>query len=261
MPRITLRTKHPTRVLPNGNPDYLPLDEPPPKPPVINGISPILADQLFMARDDLILLFPDDRTLLSQPSFGTPARKRQYRGELSWMATVVPLNVNVGNQANRQYDDEYLLSIIVFSARNLALERANSVDADIADVPERTTNVRLLGGGFSGGEVQLRHPIHKNVTNRLQYAENVLKVQTNSWIMLSGNVANNNANQRKRYYRWYRVLNASPAVVNQNGVATRNVTLQGADWELANNNTQATIMEGVVGVFERKIRLDHSSLW
>ena len=248
MPRISLRTKHPTQILDNGNPRYLPL-------------TPIAADQLFMARDDLILLFPDDRTLLSQPSFGAPARKRQYRGELSWMATVVPLNVNVGNQANRQYDDEYLLSIIVFSARNLALERANSVDADIADVPERTTNVRLLGGGFSGGEVQLRHPIHKNVTNRLQYAENVLKVQTNSWIMLSGNVANNNANQRKRYYRWYRVLNASPAVVNQNGVATRNVTLQGADWELANNNTQATIMEGVVGVFERKIRLEHSSLW
>ena len=253
MPRITLRTKHPTKMLDNGNPDYLPLGAP------IRGIPPVTADQLFMARDDLVLIFPDDRTLLSRPSFGSPVRKRQYRGELSWLATVVPLNVNVGNQANRQYDDEYLLSIAVFSARNLAIEKANAVDADIANVPERTTNVRLLSGGVSGGEVQLRHPIHKNVTDRVLYAENVLKVQTNSWIMLSGNVANN-SNRRKRYYRWYRVLNVSPAFVNKN-VAIRNVMLQGADWELANNNTQATIMEGVVGVFERKIRLENSSLW
>jgi hypothetical protein len=253
MPRITLRTKHPTKMLDNGNPDYLPLGAP------IRGIPPVTADQLFMARDDLVLIFPDDRTLLSRPSFGTPVRKRQYRGELSWLATVVPLNVNVGNQANRQYDDEYLLSIAVFSARNLAIEKANAVDADVANVPERTTNVRLLSGGVSGGEVQLRHPIHKNVTDRLLYAENVLKVQTNSWIMLSGNVANN-SNRRKRYYRWYRVLNVSPAFVNKN-VAIRNVMLQGADWELANKNTQATIMDGVVGVFERKIRLESSSLW
>ncbi|MFP6671367.1 MAG: hypothetical protein VB857_08130 [Pirellulaceae bacterium] len=245
IPRLSLRTQHPTQILANGNPAYLPL-------------GPLAADQLFMARDDLVLIFPDDRTLLSRPSFGSPIRKRQYRGELSWLATVVPLNINVANQANRQYNDEYLLSIVVFSARNMALEKANAVDSEVANVAERTTNVILTGGGIGGGEIQLRHPIHKNVTNRQLYAENVLKLQTNSWLMLSGHLANNDS--RKRHYRWYRVLNVSPAVV-QKGVATRNVMLQGADWGLANNNTQATIMEGVVGVFERKIRLENSSLW
>ena len=249
IPRLSLRTKHPI-PLPNGNPQYLPL--------TVNVQSVLAADQLFMARDDLVLIFPDDRTLLSRPSFGSPIRKRQYRGELSWLATVVPLNINVANQANRQYNDEYLLSIVVFSARNMALEKANAVDSEVANVAERTTNVILTGGGIGGGEIQLRHPIHKNVTNRQLYAENVLKLQTNSWLMLSGHLANNNS--RKRHYRWYRVLNVSPAVV-QKRVATRNVMLQGADWELANNNTQATIMEGVVGVFERKIRLENSSLW
>ncbi|MDE0734521.1 MAG: hypothetical protein OSB47_01780 [Pirellulaceae bacterium] len=76
--------------------------------------------------------------------------------------------------------------------------------------------------------------------------------------MLSGQMDNNN--KTRRYFRWYRVLNVSPAGV-QKGAATRRVTLQGADWELPNANTQATIMEGVIGVFEKKIRLDHSSLW
>ena len=256
MPRITLRTKHPTQILVNGNPAYLPL-------------GPLVADQLFMARDDLVLLFPDDRTLLSRPSFGSPVRKRQYRGELSWMATVVPLDINVKQQLDHQYHDEYLLSIVVFSARNMALEKANAADAEVADVPERTTNVRMVSGGASGGEVQLRHPIPKNIINRKLYAENVLKLQTNSWVLLYGNVAWHNPkqktrefNRRKRYYRWYRVLNASQVTFNKT-VATRNVMLHGGDWDirLPNKNTRATIMAGVVGVFERRIRLENSSLW
>ncbi len=245
IPRISLRTRNPLPAA-NGNPVFTPLTQ-------------LTADQLFMARDDLVLNFPDDRTLMSRPNFGLPSRKRQSRGELSWMATVVPLNILAANQVTRQFDDEYLLSIGVFSARNLATqERAGQVDSEVANVPERTCNIDLLSGGFTGGDVILEHPIHNQVTNKQLFAENVLKLQTNSWVMLSGQLDNNN--NTRRYFRWYRVLNVSPAGV-QKGAATRRVTLQGADWELPNANTQATIMEGVIGVFEKKIRLDHSSLW
>lgn len=243
MPRLSLRIRQPG-LGPNSAPLFTPLN-------------PFTADQLFRAQDDLVLSFPDDRTLISRPSFGLPGRKRQSRGELSWMATVVPLNVHSAGAGN----DEYLLSIVVFSARNLATqERADQVDAATANVPERTTGIQLLGGGYSGGDVELSHPIHENVTatDRQAYAENVLKLQTNSWIMLSGQVTAND--HVKRYFRWYRVLNAAPALVRK-GVAIRQVTLQGADWDVPNANTEATIMEGVVGVFEKKIRLETSSLW
>ena len=244
MPRLSLLTRNPTNPLANG----LPLDQ-------------VTADHLFVARDDLMLLFPDDRTLLSSPNWGIGLRKRQYRGELSWMATVVPLNVAIGNQQNKpQFNDNYLLSIIIFSARNLSVEHAMSVDSTIANVAERATNINLVGGGYAGGEVKLIHPIPKNVTDKQKYAENVLKLQTSSWIMLSGRDNVKNPNRTKRHVRWYRVLNVGPARVQKNN-ATRFVTLQGADWELPNGKTQATIMEGVVGVFEKNIRLENSSLW
>ncbi|MEO2020270.1 MAG: hypothetical protein ABGX05_00480 [Pirellulaceae bacterium] len=241
MPRISLRTRHP-RPAANGTPVFIPL-------------TPLTADQLFMARDDLVLNFPDDRSLMSKPNWGLPSRKRQSRGELSWMATVVPLNVYSARPGN----DEYLLSIVVFSARNLATQdQALQTPDEVANVPERTTSVKLLGGGFSGGEVLLSHRFPSTVINKQLYAENVLKVQTNSWIMLSGQEESDNGNI-KHYFRWYRVLNAAPVV--SNGAATRQVTLQGADWELPAAKTQATIMEGVIGVFEKRIRLETSSLW
>ena len=254
MPRISLRIKHPRQKnhqgscqkcldevisIRNGN-------------PVFTQLTQLTADQLFMARDDLVLNFPDDRTLMSRPTWphalngdGLPVLKRQYRGELSWMATVVPLPSG---------SDEYVLSIIVFSSRNITPEKWDEVDATVANVPERTASVTmpLLGGGWTGGEVQLTHPI-PSTNNAKLYAENVLKLQTNNWVMLSGTF------EKTPLYRWYRVLNVG-SIGYGAGTASRHVTLQGADWP-PDIKTEATIMEGVVGVFEKRIRLETSSLW
>ncbi|HIN96128.1 MAG TPA: hypothetical protein EYN03_10835 [Planctomycetes bacterium] len=172
------------------------------------------------------------------------------------MATVVPV------PSNDQGNDEYVLSIIVFSSRNVnSVDKWNEVDAEVANVPERTCDIIFPGGGYTGGEVELSHRIPGKFTTAEQrqlYAENILKLQTNSWVMLSGTSGG------RKFFRWYRVLNVGSIVP---GTASRPVTLQGADWELAkthslaNPNTKATIMEGVVGVFEKRIRLETSSLW
>ncbi|HIA19090.1 MAG TPA: hypothetical protein EYN70_06670, partial [Planctomycetaceae bacterium] len=72
MPRISLRMKDPANPLAQGG-----------------ALSQAAADHLFVARDDLVLLFDDDRSVLSKPNWGLPEkapdgtpwpapRKRQY---------------------------------------------------------------------------------------------------------------------------------------------------------------------------------------
>ena len=130
-----------------------------------------------------------------------------------------------------------VISIVIFNKRFI-----NYTDPN-AHSHEHLLNITFLNRGFGGGEVRLSHA-HSEA----------LELRHGDWIMLSAN------SEIGSYFRWYRILNVSPAGV-QKGAATRRVTLQGADWELPNANTQVTIMEGVIGVFEKKIRLDHSSLW
>jgi outer membrane protein insertion porin family len=73
------------------------------------------------------------------------------------------------------------------------------------------------------------------------------------WLMLSG--YRNSAPT----YRWYRVVDVSE--VAGSGPYTRDVTLFGPDWHITAASTEATLLNNIVAVYEKTIRLETSGLW
>lgn len=214
------------------------------------------AEDLFIAQDELVFDLPKDALLSpvqkysvwQDPSTGTVyPMKRQTEGRFSWMATLVPRI-----DANQQFTDLYTLSIVVFHRRD------SSYDMNFAN--ERVVNVRdFTGVGFAGGEVVLDGANADEV-----------EVKSGDWLLIMGNLAANTP-----FFRWYRVID-SPSDAEENtttGRWEREVTLQGSDWPStispgtvtspppAYGTARAALIRHVVGVYERTIRLEKSSLW
>ncbi|MBI3463225.1 MAG: hypothetical protein HY000_09225 [Planctomycetes bacterium] len=190
-------------------------------------------------------------------------------GDYSWMLTAAP------SSAWLPGFNSYSISIVVFYKRQPNF-------APLATTPgERTVYADLLDGTRDGGRSALLHYSNANATE-------YLKVKPNSWILLSGNLnpSLNTPNVTAPLFRWYRVISVGELQQSTNynyGNATvyeRLVTLAGPDLDAfpPNNpvNTRnrfldnlpattapdtvptffATLVEGVVNVFERTIELD-----
>lgn len=164
-----------------------------------------------------------------------PLVKRQWEGKFSWLATVVP---------KRNYDsDTYVLSIVVFHRRDLALDA------------ERMINVAFNSNGYNGGDVVLQAA-----------AADDLKMKEGEWLMLAG--TDSDVVPYQYYFHWYRIqtADAGPEEVST-GVWERHLTLFGADWPGQDWATpvidvcKAVWTPGVVAVYEKTIRLETSSLW
>jgi len=193
------------------------------------------SEYVFLSRDDIALEFPDDG---DQPSRqigfetdGTGTGLREFRGDYSWMFTVVP-------QPNTQTDkikqmDRVLVSAAVFHKRRV---RENSNDYEfIQDVQP--------AGGFGGGIVTFSA---SGNADRVEEA-----VQPGNWLML--------IDQNNRFYRWYKVLSMWR---NKNtGAFTLNVS--GPDWAGAinPNATKAMLFTDVVAVYERSLPLERNNPW
>jgi hypothetical protein len=211
------------------------------------------ADALFFVDDDLTYDRPDDRTIMPTQTYvpvpgattPTPNGKRQNDGHMSWMATLVPKI----DRYSLSFNETYVLSIVMFYDR--------PADMTVGDPQyERVVTVAAMpGSGITGGEVLL--------TSTSQTA---LKVRSNDWIMLSGRVLHNIPHLGPSppagtprwipVFKWYRVLDTEAEATDDNndGVWERYVTLMGQDWNAA--ATEAVIVEGVVGVYEKTIRLE-----
>ena len=206
--------------------------------------------------DDLLLQRPKDKTLgpfrLGQSVSSLPYGSRINSGEYSWIATVVP-NPSPGYVT---------VSVIVMRNR----ERGYSIPSGQAGNPEQNaTSERLASisswSGFKGGAGGVVELLSSNNT--------VTRLRSGDWLMLS--------NHTSQTHRWYRVsavegepqfLSVSRDVV---GVSTspslrpvwlRRVYLDGPDISIGptgNNFSQsrtfATLVEGVVSVTERVVRL------
>lgn len=167
-----------------------------------NSISKEFADYIFQSQDDLSISLPSDRALppyqimapandsADDPEDSANFTRRQFEGNMSWMATLVPkaLNTDTYNA------DLYTASIVVFHSRQ-------------ADVAEQVANVTFNSAGIAGGEITITSP-----SGTVEY-----DVRSGSWIMLAGQTT-------PPYYRWYRVLDASDKGTEQH------LTLQGPDW-------------------------------
>lgn len=110
------------------------------------------------------------------------------------------------------------VSVVVFESRRLA----ETADATVL-------GINFVGGGYSGGEAEL--------------AQATNAVKPGQWILVAtpGPPAT---------FRWYRVAAAQPVAAD----GKTYLSLVGADWNPAQAAT-AVLFEGVVGVYERPVRL------
>lgn len=201
--------------------------------------SPVLslnqAGQFFLGEDDLVFNLPKDRTMSPEQRFSfddsaapvtTGPLKRQWEGKFSWLATLIPNSV-----------DTYLLSIVVFHRRDLAVDG------------ERPSTVTFNSSGYNGGDVLLNAS-----------SPDDLKMKEGEWLMLAGV-----RSVSERHFRWYRIQTADAGPVeNSGGGYERNLTLFGQDWpvtQLLPAYNKAIWIPGVVAVYEKTIRLETSSLW
>lgn len=205
---------------------------------VFSGVQPqplgtLLADQLFVFRDDLSYDRPADQSLVAAQQYtsptGTPT-SRQFDGHLSWMATLCPKL----ERAAPIPTSEYVLSIIVFSDR----------PADLSPANEREVGIAFLGSGYMGGEVQLNGP-----------TEESLYLHTNDWLMVSGVSQVSNGSLPFPVFQWYRVTDLDEPEKTAAGY-TRYASLSGQDWDVARTTPRAVIVEEIAGVMERTIHVE-----
>jgi len=243
------------------------------------GRNLLLADSIFQFDDDYAFLRPgiDDVSKLGLPNDRAyPAFqyssdswnigsgnivKRPTLGHFSWMATIVPLiDAYSGAQS-----DEFILSVVVFNDRptDLYLNPGGTANDRLL---ERTVAGYFQNLGETGGEILLTWTATQSTAND-ELAKTRLKLRSGDWLMVGG-VQKGIATNVNRF-KWYRVAHCDPEIDygnNSPGAYSRYATLVGEDWNMsvgvpANNPTyvEVTLMEGVVGVFEKTIRLDYGS--
>jgi hypothetical protein len=215
------------------------------------------ADAIFFVNDDLTYQRDDDRSIAPRQDYEfltaapTVRSRRQTDGHMSWMATLVPRL----DRYTLSFNDTYVLSIVMF------YDRPTSFGYDPAAAAFNLPDERLLtvaampGIGIGGGEVLL--------TSNSATAKDDLKLRSNDWIMLSGIVQHQVPlpGPQPRWipvFKWYRVTDTEAEATDDDGDGTweRYVTLSGPDWDVIPANTQAVVVEGVVGVYEKTIRLE-----
>jgi hypothetical protein len=222
------------------------------------------------------MTFPD-------PNGGTTplSGRRDYMAEYEWIATMVPKFNGIG--ANLVNSGEYVLSIVVFHNRRPRLDTilVNTQASDNFAEDERIADVIAFNGsGVGGGDITVRTREHTDIT---RHVEADLTVRENDWVLMSGMAYMGPLATAQRVapiHQWYRVVgvqNESTSSSMVSGAFEKQLTLQGADWPVdpskslyvpipnhaeppqytnAELFTQITFVSGVVGVFERTIRLD-----
>jgi hypothetical protein len=248
------------------------------------------AERLFRSTDDLIFGLPDNQPD-GRPfaSLGSAQQVRQYTGDYSWLITVAPLmnETTLSNTVTAGAPQMYTVSVVVFQKRTLELAPEQLADRAGTPPTERTVYCDFISGvGLGGGDVRLGLPVTagQNDKPNLPKLSDFPPVKPGQWIMLSGWTRTMGAMPvyRSPVFRWYRVVNAGPLQYEGTpgaGITTRNnpewaqyVTLAGPDWWSGATNilidadappnvsglitAHAAIIDGVVGVYEKTMRLD-----
>jgi len=205
----------------------------------------VQAEDIFVSQDELTFDLPKDRAQPPFQVFGQAGARRQYEGRISWMATLAP----VISSADR---DLYTLSVVVFHNRSVT-------DTSV----EHVVDVRNFhASGIAGGDVTLQGT-----------SPDDLDLQAGNWVMLM-----DFASSGVPFFRWYRVLATEESAQLSGTVWQRDVTLHGADWPtslVATTNaywsssppppgifpTRVAVIDNVVAVYEKTVRLETGNLW
>jgi len=242
------------------------------------------AYQCFMTQDDLVFDLPDDRTLVPEQKFDSNNAKRQFDGKYTWMVTLSPKGVfyDLTKVTPNTFarTDLYTLSFVVFHRRDMSMAMHYGNPTTEGPDPERlvyadfrdASNNLTPGAGIGGGNVSLETIAWPSALPPRPHVEQDLEVRQGNWLMLSAKFRpNGNANLAPvSVFRWYRVLSADEVSGDVSNGFTRTVTLLGPDWtdviggQLRANAlpvAQATLLNGVVAVYEKTIRLENSGMW
>lgn len=232
-----------------------------------NGLmSTAVAETIFRLRDDLAVAQPDedDRPSIQNwdlnTATATPALlRRQYQGDYSWLATIVPTSGEalVGLQpevsANSYGELRYDISVVVFRRR------------EIAPTP---TSERLVEAEFLfNGELAL----FSTANNPDQVVDAALdEVFPGTWIAVAG------VNQTTGDFllKWYRLLALDKQTddvllpartvpnLSERTVRGRYAMLEGPDWPVNSQyNLRAIILPGAISVATQQMHMEHTSLW
>ncbi len=218
-----------------------------------------IAETIFRLRDDLAVEQPDESDVPSIQRWDVDGAnnllRRQYKGNYSWLATIVPTTgagLAALQPANADYGNiSYDVSVVVFRKR----------DETPSDTSERLIEAELL----QGGELVIfdRTNVKQNVDDAVD------DIRSGNWISLMG------VNQTTGDFvmKWYRILSMDDETVeNQNfstvtgQVALRRLMLIGPDWPAPTVGTvvtdlRACILPGAISVVTKPLRMESSSLW
>jgi hypothetical protein len=241
-----------------------------------NGLmSKPVAETIFRLRDDLVVEQPEKSDVPSiqrwdladlnntpnDPSDDTPLR-RQYKGNYSWLATIVPVT-EAGRDALQPASPDfgeirYDVSVVVFRKR----------DDTPAAASERLIDAELLPGGelvifSSDNTLQGKDEVDAAVDG----------IRSGNWISLMG------VNQATGDFvmKWYRLLAMDEETIQIPVVTTssmrygRRAMLIGPDWPasgLVSNSTgtalinlRAGIYPDTVSVTTKPLKMESTSLW
>ena len=208
-----------------------------------------VAETIFSLRDDLAIEEPDedDRPVMQlwdwdQTTTPPTPLARQYKGNYTWLATVVPTSTEA--LAALQPDDSgygshlYEVSVVVFRRRDKTPSAESEMLLDA---------VMLTGGN----EVEL---YIAGSTNPEDLDTAMKEIRPGMWISLMG------VNQTSGLFmmKWYRLLamddetDISNTAGPSNGLPVRRAMLDGPEWPMANatvaTDLKAAILPGVVSV-------------
>jgi hypothetical protein len=256
------------------------------------GYTQTQAEMIFRSQDDLLLNAPEGDNPPTQlfstvTSNGTTTNnRRQFQGDYSWLATVVPSYrsyqvVTSGSPATYTLTPQgdtnaVIVSIVVFYKRipiiylpaDTTPPSERMLQVNMAPYQPGTTTTGLPPTGTAGGDVQLMlsaTPSNNLSTSAAQQA--YFNVKAGQWILLSqmptsqastyasggaqaGNSVSNVSANTPFWYRWYKVVGTGPVQqVYQSSPPTyyRNVTLSGPDW---NPGTAGTPTATYASIFD-----------
>jgi len=228
-----------------------------------NGfMSTAVAETIFRLRDDLATTQPNQDDLPSIQNWDldntttTPTLlRRQYKGDYSWLATIVPTSSEAlaalqPNTANNDYGEpRYDVSVVVFRRREVA--------------PSETSERLIRAEMINNDELV----VYGNDTTIVDAALD--EIRPGNWIALTG------VNQTTGVFmlNWYRILsrdketvsetNANYAVQSETGdFDLRFLTIAGPDWpDSSYTNLRAIILPGVITVVTHPLHMEDTSLW
>ncbi|MFI4874227.1 MAG: hypothetical protein ACIALR_02780, partial [Blastopirellula sp. JB062] len=149
--------------------------------------------------------------------------------------------------------DTYMMSTIIFQNRAGDIPLAADIGSSLNERVIGVDGATFVSGGGAAGEVELQTS---------DDAE--LEMKTGDWICLVGRAERRIGSDDYYWgdlFKWYRIIAMDEIYEPTSGDYRRRLTINGPDWNSQSAPSEAIYMEDVVGVYERKVRLETGSPW